>query len=480
MKTYSRPTSLSSLSLLAPALRASSLLAPGLVALLGCASESVDLGGGTATQSLQRATRCAESSIVDADVIVANQADVAALEGCQEIRGDLVIQLFADADLSPLHDLQVVEGSLNIGQEASAAGFFEPDLDEERLEQLEALAVQEAALIANGWLASLHGLESLEQAGALQLLATSVSNLSELESLRSIGGPMAGQRDIGSLESGTVIFSSNPNLIDLTGFENVRGIHSFNVFNSPELVSLSGLVLEADISVVSLADAPALADLDALSSLRAIGGLLLVRLGMSDLSSLAALERAELLGVEGNAALADASALDNLFENFSLSFVNNASLRSLPSTARWLRIPDDITIQDNPVLESIELEFGGPANVRIVDDVERAFPASVVSIENNAQLRSVSVPAVESNSVAGLTSVDFFLLRGNPSLSSVDFGGLRRAGLLSIANNQSLDSVTLGALARVEDLEVTDNPQLSGAEFDDVATFERTLSGNLP
>ncbi|MEY2936057.1 MAG: hypothetical protein RL033_6806 [Pseudomonadota bacterium] len=475
MKTYSRPTSLSSLSPLAP-----SLLATGLVALLGCASESVDLGGGTATQALERATRCAESSIVDADVIVANQADVAALEGCQEIRGDLVIDLFADADLSPLHDLRVVEGSLNIGQEASAAGFFEADLDEERLEQLEALAVQEAALIANGWLESLHGLESLEQAGALQLLATSVSNLSELESLRSIGGPIAGQRGIGSLESGTVIFSSNPNLIDFTGFENVRGINSFNLFDSPELVSLSGLVLEADISVVSLSDAPALVDLDALSSLRAIGALFLVRLGMSDLSSLAALQRAESLGVEGNAALADASALDNLFENFSLSFVNNASLRSLPSTALWLSIPDDITIQDNPVLESIELEFGGPANVRIVDDVEHAVPAGVVSIENNAQLRSVSVPAVESNGIAGLTSVDFFLLRSNPSLSSVDFGGLRRAGLLTIANNQSLDNVTLGALARVEDLEVTDNPQLSAAAFDDVATFERTLSGNLP
>jgi hypothetical protein len=458
-------------------------LVPCALALLGCASESVDLGGGTIAQELRRGSRCVESPFVEGDVVAGSQAEVAALEGCQEVRGDLVITLFSDADLSPLHELRAVDGSLTIGLEASFAAFGDEDLD---FDALTALAERDAELLANGWLTSLQGLEQLERVGALMLVGTSASDLSALQRLRSVGGTST-LYGPGVQASGTITLSGNRELLNLTGLESVRGVDALAIFNSPNLVSLSGVALDREVSAVTLSDAPALVDLSALSPLIQVTTLTLSGLGVTDLSALATLETADFLGIAGNPALVDASALENLVGNSQLSIYENGALRSLPSFARWVRVPDEIYIHDNPVLESIELEFGGVPNAYTVDDEPRVFPTRVVTIENNAQLRTVSVPAVDyqcelcrPSEGAGLLNVGLFLLRDNPSLSSVDFGGLRRAGLLSIANNQSLSSVTLGELARVEDLEVTNNPQLSADAFDGVATFERTLSGNLP
>lgn len=452
-------------------------LGPAVSALLGCASEGVDLGGGTVAQELRRGSRCAESPIIDGDVLVREQADVAALEGCQEIRGDLTIQLFASADLSPLHQLQVVEGTLAIGQEAASVAFAADDFDPQLVE---ALAEQDAELLASGWLESLTGLEALERVGALFLEGTSVTDLSALEQLRVIGGQVARATGVLGLGTGSLMLVSNRELVDLSGLENARGVDALFIVESPSLVSLAGLVLEQEITAVNLSQAPALVELSALSSVLGLTTLSLSGLGITDLSALSSLERAELLTIASNPALVDVSALSNLERSGSVGFVDNAALRQLPSFNRWFGVPGDIVILDNPVLETVALDFGGFADSRDVDGTTRVFPADVVHIENNALLSSVTIPAAGLSEGAGLTSADFFLLRNNPSLSSVDFGALRRAGLLSIADNASLDSITLGALARVEDLEVTNNPELPAAAFDGVATFERTLSGNLP
>lgn len=450
----------------------------GLCAPLGCASESVDLGGGNVAQQLRRGTRCADSPIVEGDVRVTSQADVAALEGCQEVRGALTIQLFAAADLSPLHALTAVDGTLVIGQEAAQFALFEDDVSPE---EVEALAARDLELIEGGWLESLSGLESLERTGSLMLSYTSVTDLTGLEQLRIIGGPVSTGNAGAGVAAGSLTLAGNRNLRDLSGLENARGVDLLNISSNPSLLSLSGFVAEPVLSAVSIAGSPALVDLEALSPVVQLNGLFLSDLGIEDLSALTSLQNVASLGIGANDALTDVGVLGKLAECASITISGNAALRRLPSFAQWLRVPDEVWISDNPLLERVDLDFGGFSNSQTVGERLHVFPSTSVNIANNALLSSVSVPAVGSSEpAAGLVSVNFFLLRDNPGLSSLDFGGLRRAGLLSIANNPSLDSVTLGSLARVEELEVTNNPQLSAAAFDGVATFERTLSGNLP
>src|ERR1044071_2494426 len=99
MSTHCKPTLRS--------ITALPLLALGALPF-GCASRDVDLGGGTLTRELLRNSRCNESPRIDGDVRVQSQADLDQLEGCQEIRGELDVRIFADVDLTPLHALRSV------------------------------------------------------------------------------------------------------------------------------------------------------------------------------------------------------------------------------------------------------------------------------------------------------------------------------------------------------------------------------------
>lgn len=85
---------------------------------LGCTSEGVDLGGGLSTRALTGDSRCVDSPIIEGSVRVTSQEELAALQGCEEIRGDLEVQLFPDADLTPLGSLRVVESVLVLGDSA--------------------------------------------------------------------------------------------------------------------------------------------------------------------------------------------------------------------------------------------------------------------------------------------------------------------------------------------------------------------------
>ena len=69
-------------------------------------------------------------------------------------------------------------------------------------------------------------------------------------------------------------------------------------------------------------------------------------------------------------------------------------------------------------------------------------------------------------------------IHDNAALEHLGLGRLRRVDLLEIAGNPLLASVDLGDLASVDALEVRDNPSLDAVIFDQVATFEREMSGN--
>ena len=78
--------------------------------ILACSNRHVDLGGGTVAQEVQRGSRCSASTIVSDDVSVADQDDLDALLGCEEIRGDLSVSVFEGTDLRFLRYLRVVDG----------------------------------------------------------------------------------------------------------------------------------------------------------------------------------------------------------------------------------------------------------------------------------------------------------------------------------------------------------------------------------
>src|SRR5262245_59057885 len=81
---------------------------------LACSNGDVNLGGGIVTQSLG-SLRCGESTRIEGDVRVENQSQLEQLAGCEEVGGDLLIERFEGADLSPLASLRAVEGGLVLG-----------------------------------------------------------------------------------------------------------------------------------------------------------------------------------------------------------------------------------------------------------------------------------------------------------------------------------------------------------------------------
>jgi hypothetical protein len=430
---------------------------------LGCAREGVDLGGDTLARDIQRGTRCLESSVVDADVVVSQQDELDALAGCEEFRGNLIVRAFAGADLTPLGALRRVDGELALGAPQTwdaITGFLITDrLDPQR------------ELIAAGWVQSLDGVQALEHAGALFLRGLPDADLTAFESLTSVGSAGSG---LG------VILQQNLHLRNLTGLERLSGLSGLVVTLSPELVSLNGLDATG-LSSVSLYTSSALTDLSALAPVTTLDSLQLFEIGVRDLSAFAGLHSTEFLGLVNNAALVDASGLGALDSADSINVSGNPALEVLPSFVSFTLQPRTIAIRDNPALESVVLDFSNAPTRRydIQGVPERdgdeyvgyELGIDVIDVRNNARLQSISVPA-------GLTKAHLMLASENPALESIDLGSLTELGQLSIDANASLSQVDIGALARVSLLQIIDNPLLSPAVFDDVQAFAREISGN--
>src|SRR5688572_11199224 len=149
----------------------------GLFSLcLACSSGEVDLGNGLISQDFSRSSRCADSPVIDGDVSIASQRELESLTGCEVIQGSLRVELFADADLSPLSSLRVVEDVLALGDSPRE----QPETPEEEQALL--------ALEDNGYLPSLQGLAALERVGTLLFRSLQITDLTALESLDSVHG----------------------------------------------------------------------------------------------------------------------------------------------------------------------------------------------------------------------------------------------------------------------------------------------------
>lgn len=446
--------------------------APALALLaLGCASEGVDLGGGVASQGLQRGARCEGSAILEGSVRVASQPELEALEGCEQIRGHLTVQRFAGADLAPLHALRAVEGGLLLGDSGFSALSEEQQADAELVDRV--LAEEEA--LRGTWLASLAGLESLERVGALALRDTAISDVDLLAGLRLIGG-MSEREAV--LASSALSLVRNTALRDLTGLRQAQGLDRLELFGNG-LESLDGLLLDAELARVGIFEEPALTDIRALEGVTVLGTLVIDGTGLADLDALTSLQRVDdELAIQNNPALLDASGLESLRQARSFNLENNASLRAAPSFQSYFSPPEVILIHDNPELEelSIDLPEATTNGIAVSGGV---VPSSIdgVLIRNNAKLRSVEFPPSPIEPL-GLSAIQVLAFEDNPSLTRIDFGELSRVDLLAIDRNPALAEVTLGDLATVDTLRITDNPALDPGLFDPVRTFERELSGN--
>jgi hypothetical protein len=441
---------------------------------LGCASDGVDLGGGMLAQDLSGSSRCLDTTIVEDNVRVTTQEELAALEGCEEIRGDLNIQMFADADLAPLHALRVVEATLTIGSSTQDLLSSEQYSDQDLLQQIE----DREAPLRGQWLASLAGLESLELIGSLHVFHTAITDLLPLARVRRIGGGVSAMT-VWSAPPGDVYLYGNPRLEDLNGLDGASGVQQLQLVANASLQSLDGFAPEPVFQILNVGDCLALVNIDALANVTGIQMLNLDGTGLVDLDALSTLQDAsDSLFVQNNPALVDASGLGNLVQSQSVLFSNNAALKVLPVFSNLSFIPDILTIRDNPELEELNLDFAFalPMSLDVGGELY-SLGTDLINIGSNAKLRRVTFAPVSSE-VVGLHAAQVVRLEQNPSLAQLDFGGLQRADLLYIAQNTALTEVILGDLATVDKLVVTNNPSLDASVFDPVRTFERTSSGN--
>ncbi|MEY2932973.1 MAG: hypothetical protein RL033_3722, partial [Pseudomonadota bacterium] len=110
--------------------RATSAAAIGMCAtLLGCSADSINMGEGAPTP-VERArppssSRCAESPILEEDVVVRNQQELNALEGCEVIDGSLYVGAFERGQLRALHALRAVSHEIVIGETPDPYGDSE-------------------------------------------------------------------------------------------------------------------------------------------------------------------------------------------------------------------------------------------------------------------------------------------------------------------------------------------------------------------
>jgi hypothetical protein len=416
------------------------------VLFAGCTTDTVSIGEDRQALPAAEGQRCSGGPVLVGDVHVTNQAELDALSGCEEVEGDLEIEVFEGTDLSSLSSLRVVGGTLSIGRRPRSG-------DGEVAE----------AIVQAGWLESFHGLESLERVGALVLAEFAAPDLLPLARLRFVNANARNDSQAGGV---TVAFTRH--LVDLRGLEAVNGIAYLTLQDNEALESLDGISLARDLASVTLDENPRLFDIDALSNVRRVNyGLFIEDTGIVDLSALSSLAVSPATYIQRNPKLADASDLALVSGHITLS--DNPALRGVLDLSELS--DGGVLVEHCPELEHISFAPGP-----LLEDELRlrrgARPsADEIVIRNNAKLESVS-------SALSFVSAGSLIVNGNPSLVSFDFGRFEQLDALEIRDNTNLTRLTLDALLWVDTLDVRDNPRLSTAPLEGLRSFESTMSGN--
>jgi hypothetical protein len=420
-------------------------------------------------------SRCIDNRTLSGDVVVTNQAELDALEGCTTIDGHVLVQPLFNPDLRPLHRLRVVQGEFGLGGSIVYRPRIELTTEEASLE--------EEIRSAGVFLPSLRGLERLETVGTLTLVGIVANSLEPLAQLRNLTA------------DGTLGLFDCDSITDLLPLTQLTGIQRLSVFAN-NLESLDGLQIRDRLVSLGL-EGERLANIDALSRLREVSTELSIdSTALRDLAPLAQLEHTGGLGLSNNAALEtlhglealqivdsylvvtnngalqDTAALNGLLASESINVSYNVSLRRLADFPELGA--SSIQITDNPLLQELPVLQGRIYGYSRTSDAEVLLAArGQVEIARNAALQRFTVP---QDWIGGV----YVIIRDNESLRELDLRNLETLDLLDIGYNPALETVRLGALASVDTLEVVKNPLLPPAAFDAVRTFERTMRGNAP
>lgn len=330
---------------------------------------------------------CVESTIAPEPYALFAQADIDALRGCTEVRGEVYVGPQEVVDLTPLSTLRRVCGPFTL----SGPSQYH--------------------------LQSLAGLEALEEVDALTLLSSGVESLSPLRSLRRIQTPDPASDVLG-------LFMIPANVTDLSGLENVTEIRNLRLDASPRLVSMRGLRLPEEMKSVEVRGEN-LDDLVALEGLIRVSEGLAISSAAVDLSALSQLRSAGSLSLNDNRRLQNADALAGLESLGALHLGSAGRLAVLPELALLTEV-DSVTLAGTR-LTSLSL----PA----------LTTATSLIVTANTKLQQLSLPQ--------LTRVGSIEIAGNDSLTTIDLGALSSAASIKIFLNQQLQDADLRRLEAI-------------------------------
>ncbi|HKO94570.1 MAG TPA: hypothetical protein VJU61_25625 [Polyangiaceae bacterium] len=322
---------------------------------------------------------------------VSRQNHIDEYEGCEIIDAGFRISPFEGADLRPLRAVREVRGRLTIGDRYTGDHGFP----------------------------SLEGLEGLRRVQGLTLAGIQARDLSVFRNLERID-----DAERTSYEGGSSLeILQAEGLVDLQGLENVRGLYSLLVFESPALRSLQGVHLEPhpnDQGGAIIANTP-VEDFADLTAQTHLGSLSLVHTPLQSLDPFRSLRSVSRLLLQDNPLLADVAVLGQFESLLRLEVTSNPLLTTLP---------------DLPLVHDL----------------------AVVQLRSNPLL-------THAPGFPGVTSLVELLVAGNPLLERLDaLPALERLENGTISSNQHLLGFDFGSLLEVTGtLHVQDNPELDAS-----------------
>jgi Leucine-rich repeat (LRR) protein len=362
--------------------------------------------------------------------------------GCDrqgELVGDLVV--FRQEDLAPLEGCTALDGNLQLSGPLN------------NLQQLRSLREISGKLSILRGPTSLVGLEQLTNVQDLQLESVRASSLQ----------PLSGLSVVGTLSIGGDVPQGN-----LNGLSGIRNLRALTLENT-SLASLAGLAVPAQMRSIRIANST-VNDLGVLASVSAIDDLLELSgaVGFSTLEVFRNLTRIGSLLLSQNPDLIHIDALAQVTDVDSLVLFENPRLEHVPAFD-GLQSLEVLDIERNAVLRNVP-SFG------------QATRIAQITVRQNPRLERVVFSALTATTLPNTSDTNQILIAENQALTQVLMPLLTRASTLTIAANPSLSSVDFGALTFVQDrLTVVTNPTLPSASLShllDVQTSQLKLGAN--
>jgi hypothetical protein len=373
--------------------------------------------------------------------------------------------------ISSREELRQLEGCNEVEGDLIITGFAIDDLSE-----LRSLRVVGGTLELSSLTGSLAGLESLQSVNNLQLISLSVPSLAPLGSLLQVGSNPLDEN------GGQLWMSEVDGPVDLTGLGSIASLRSLAIRGSGTLQSLSGLSVPAAMNAVTIERAPALSDILGLTNLVELQELQLIELNLASLAGLQNLQSMAALGLVNMPFLLDLDLLGNL-TSLDVLVLQNTAVLSLAGLAQ-LRGLENAVISNNPNL----VDLTGLSQVEALTELTVSDNSNLLSMPPFAAVGVMEQLILRRNPLLGagpsfpsLVDVDLLEVSDNPSLTEVlGFSALQTARRIDVRRNTALTSIDLSQLGSVRTLNISCNPALPESSVEPLASVSSSsvISGN--